>query len=211
MWRSRDSVRLARRSSVVAVVLTVSSAAATARAEERPFLFAQDAATTAPGHVDAQYRVTIGIMGAGAVRPIGAAGLGTPGSMHEVGAEVGLFSRLSLRLYGLGELGLRPGDAYATAGGELRVRVLGGATGPVQLTLGAGGFIIVRDPEEAALNLPRTYGTDDLPLVFTSRRFTTTGGVANQFQTATTAYGDYLLTNGVMNPSVTLPKQFVRL
>lgn len=80
-----------------------------------------------------------------------------------------------------------------------------------QLTLGAGGFIIVRDPEEAALNLPRTYGTDDVPLVFTSRRFTTTGGVANQFQTATTAYGDYLLTNGVTNPSVTLPKQFVRL
>lgn len=80
-----------------------------------------------------------------------------------------------------------------------------------QLTLGAGGFIIVRDAEEAALKLPRTYGTDDIPLVVTSRRFTTTAGVANQFQTSATAYGDYELTNGVMNASMTLPKQFVRL
>jgi bilirubin oxidase len=80
-----------------------------------------------------------------------------------------------------------------------------------QLTLGAGGFIIVKDAEEAALNLPRTYGTDDIPLMLTSRRFTTTNGVANQFQYTTTAYGDYMLTNGTMNAEVTLPKQYVRL
>ena len=80
-----------------------------------------------------------------------------------------------------------------------------------QLTLGAGGFIIVKDAEEAALNLPRTYGTDDIPLMLTSRRFTTTNGAANQFQYTTTAYGDYLLTNGTMNAEVTLPRQFVRL
>jgi bilirubin oxidase len=80
-----------------------------------------------------------------------------------------------------------------------------------QLTLGAGGFIIVQDEAEAALNLPRTYGTDDIPLVLTSRRFTTTNGVANQFQYTLTAYGDYLLTNGVMNAQVALPKQLVRL
>ena len=80
-----------------------------------------------------------------------------------------------------------------------------------QLTLGAGGFIIVQDDAQAALNLPRTYGTDDIPLILTSRRFTTTNGVANQFQYTLTAYGDYLLTNGVMDAQVTLPKQFVRL
>jgi len=34
-----------------------------------------------------------------------------------------------------------------------------------QLSFGAGGLIIVRDPEEAALPLPRTYGVDDIPLV----------------------------------------------
>jgi len=80
-----------------------------------------------------------------------------------------------------------------------------------QLTLGAGGFIIVQDDEEAALNLPRTYGTDDIPLMLTSRRFTTTNSVANQFQYAVTAYGDYMLTNGVMDAQVSLPKQLVRL
>jgi blue copper oxidase len=74
-----------------------------------------------------------------------------------------------------------------------------------QLTLGAGGFIIVQDDAEAALNLPRTYGTDDIPLILTSRRFTTSNGVANQFQYTLTAYGDYLLTNGVMDAQVTLP------
>ena len=111
-----------------------------AHAEERPFLFAQDATTTAPGTADAQYRFTIGVTTGGAVRPIGAAALGTPGSIHELGAEVGLLPRLSVRLYGLGELGLRSSDAYATAGTEVRVRVLGAANGPLQLTLGAGAL-----------------------------------------------------------------------
>ena len=40
-----------------------------------------------------------------------------------------------------------------------------------QLTYGAGGLIIIRDPVEAKLALPRTYGIDDIPLVLTSRRF----------------------------------------
>ena len=80
-----------------------------------------------------------------------------------------------------------------------------------QLTLGAGGFILVQDDAEAALNLPRTYGTDDIPLILTSRRFTTTNGVANQFQTTTTAYGDVMLTNGVLDAQVSLPRQLVRL
>jgi FtsP/CotA-like multicopper oxidase with cupredoxin domain len=51
------------------------------------------------------------------------------------------------------------------------------ATTQKQLTLGAGGFIIVRDAEEAALPLPRTYGVDDIPLTLTSRRFATVDGV----------------------------------
>lgn len=80
-----------------------------------------------------------------------------------------------------------------------------------QLTLGAGGLIIIRDAEEAALALPRTYGVDDIPLVLTSRRFNTTNGIANQFQFVRTAYGDYALANGTINAQVTLPKQFVRV
>ena len=34
-----------------------------------------------------------------------------------------------------------------------------------QVGKGAAGLIIVRDPEEAALDLPRTYGVDDIPSV----------------------------------------------
>lgn len=75
-----------------------------------------------------------------------------------------------------------------------------------QLTFGAGGLIIIRDPEEAALPLPRTYGVDDIPLVLTSRRFQDD----NQFDDSP-AYGDYLLTNGVMRAEVALPAQVVRL
>lgn len=75
------------------------------------------------------------------------------------------------------------------------------------ISKGIGGFIIVRDSAESALNLPRTYGKDDLPLVFTSRRI----DASNQFVVTNTAYGDYLLCNGVRNALVTLPKQWVRL
>lgn len=75
-----------------------------------------------------------------------------------------------------------------------------------QLSLGAGGLIIIKDPEEAALALPRTYGVDDIPLVLTSRKFTSTNVIDYS-----TAYGDYLLTNGTLNAQMNLPKQMVRL
>ncbi len=75
------------------------------------------------------------------------------------------------------------------------------------VTKGLGGLIIVRDPAEAALAIPRRYGIDDFPLVLTSRRYDTN----NQFQTVNTSYGDYMLSNGTPDAEVTLPKQFVRL
>ncbi len=76
-----------------------------------------------------------------------------------------------------------------------------------QMTKGLGGFIIVRDTQEAALALPRTYGIDDIPLALTSRKY----NADNSFITANTSYGDYMLTNGTPNAQVSLPKQFVRL
>ena len=75
-----------------------------------------------------------------------------------------------------------------------------------QVSRGAVGMIIIRDPQEAALALPRTYGVDDIPLALGSRRFTT-----NQIVTSNSAYGDTMLVNGVINPQVSLPKQYVRL
>ncbi|MBO0952357.1 multicopper oxidase family protein [Fibrella forsythiae] len=76
-----------------------------------------------------------------------------------------------------------------------------------QLTYGTGGLIIIKDPVESALALPRTYGEDDIPLILTSRSY----GTSNAFDLSARAYGDYQLTNGTSNAQISLPKQFVRL
>ena len=78
-----------------------------------------------------------------------------------------------------------------------------------QMTYGAGGLIIIRDPIEAKLALPRTYGVDDIPLVFTSRRFYANDQFS--FEGDNDKYGDYLLTNGTLDAQVSLPAQLVRL
>jgi FtsP/CotA-like multicopper oxidase with cupredoxin domain len=75
------------------------------------------------------------------------------------------------------------------------------------VTKGIGGFIIIRDAEEAALPLPRKYGVDDIPLVLTSRRFLSNNQMAAK---VIDNYGDVELVNGTRNPQVGLPKQVVR-
>jgi blue copper oxidase len=77
-----------------------------------------------------------------------------------------------------------------------------------QISKGVGGLIIVRDAQEATLNIPRKYGVDDFPIVLTSRRYNAT---TNQFVVQNVSYGDYMLTNGTPDAQVTLPKQMVRL
>ena len=74
-----------------------------------------------------------------------------------------------------------------------------------QLNAGIGGMIIIRDPIESALLLPRTYGVDDLPLALTDRRFNT----SNQIQDV--PYGDSMMVNGVIRPQTNVPAQVVRL
>ena len=78
-----------------------------------------------------------------------------------------------------------------------------------QLTLGAGGLIIIRDPVEAKLALPRAYGVDDLPLVLASRRFKSDQRFSHDGDND--KYGDYPLTNGTLDAQVKLPAQVVRL
>lgn len=73
-----------------------------------------------------------------------------------------------------------------------------------QITKGVGGLIIVRDPIESALDLPRAYGVDDIPLVITDRDFT----ASNQFSVV--PYGDSLLVNGTLRPQYTVPAQVLR-
>jgi FtsP/CotA-like multicopper oxidase with cupredoxin domain len=75
-----------------------------------------------------------------------------------------------------------------------------------QVTQGAAGFIIVRDNEEAQLDLPRTYGVDDFPIVIQSRAFD-----ANKQLVANTALDDVLLCNGTLDAALDVPAQIVRL
>jgi bilirubin oxidase len=81
-------------------------------------------------------------------------------------------------------------------------------TTQAQMTKGLGGFIIVKDPQEAALALPRTYGVDDIVLALTSRSYNAT---TNTFVSSTRIYGDYMLSNGTPNAQISLPKQYVRM
>lgn len=80
-----------------------------------------------------------------------------------------------------------------------------------QMTKGIGGFIIVKDPVESALALPRTYGVDDIVLALTSRSYNTTTNTFVSPPASTRVYGDYMLTNGTPSAQYTLPKQFVRM
>lgn len=74
-----------------------------------------------------------------------------------------------------------------------------------QATKGIAGMIIVKDDEESALDLPRTYGVDDFPLVVQDRRFLPNGNFS------VGAYGDSILVNGTPHPYLDVPAQVVRL
>lgn len=74
-----------------------------------------------------------------------------------------------------------------------------------QANLGVAGAIVVRDSVEAALDLPRSYGVDDLPVVIQDRRFAPNGNFVFA------AYGDSVLVNGTPHAYVECPAQVVRL
>jgi blue copper oxidase len=75
-----------------------------------------------------------------------------------------------------------------------------------QALRGAAGVIIVRDSAESTLNLPRTYGVDDFPIVVQSHEFDS----VNQINPRAMS-DSILLVNGTQNPYVNLPAQVVRL
>lgn len=74
-----------------------------------------------------------------------------------------------------------------------------------QATKGIAGMIIVRDEDEAALALPRSYGVDDFPVVIQDRRFLANGNMP------VAPYGDSILVNGTPRPYLECPAQVVRL
>jgi blue copper oxidase len=75
-----------------------------------------------------------------------------------------------------------------------------------QVVKGAAGLIIVRDPEETAMNLPRTYGVDDIPLVFQWKTFDSAKQIVEMDEV-----DNEVLVNGTINGTLHLPAQVVRL
>ncbi len=71
---------------------------------------------------------------------------------------------------------------------------------------GIAGMIIVRDADEAALNLPRTYGIDDIPLVLQTKDFD-----ANNQIVVHSNSDDVVMVNATLNPFKEVPAQMVRL
>jgi bilirubin oxidase len=71
---------------------------------------------------------------------------------------------------------------------------------------GIAGMIIIKDSQEAALDLPRTYGVDDIPLVVQTKHFDSNYQVVHL-----TNSDDVLMVNATINPYVDLPAQVVRL
>lgn len=74
-----------------------------------------------------------------------------------------------------------------------------------QANFGIAGFIIVRDEAEAQLDLPRTYGVDDIPVVIQDRKFTANGNFSFY------PFGDSVLVNGTPNAYLECPANVVRL
>lgn len=76
----------------------------------------------------------------------------------------------------------------------------------LQVARGVAGFFIIKDDAEAMLDLPRTYGVDDIPLAIQTKAF----DVLNQIAIATEM--DTLpMVNATVDPYVDLPAQVIRL
>ena len=79
-----------------------------------------------------------------------------------------------------------------------------GKTNP-QVTMGLAGMLIVKDAEEAALALPRTYGVDDFPLILQSKAFDANNQImVNSHEDST------FMINGTIDPYLDAPAQVVR-
>jgi bilirubin oxidase len=74
------------------------------------------------------------------------------------------------------------------------------------VSLGIAGLIIVQDAEEAALELPRTYGVDDFPVVIQTKDFDENNQIVHHSNS-----DDVLMVNATIDPLLEIPAQVVRL
>ena len=78
---------------------------------------------------------------------------------------------------------------------------------------GLAGFIIVEDSESIALDLPKTYGRDDIPLVLQDRFFDANYQLdytPSRMEIMRGYHGDIFLTNGTINPYLDVEAKEIR-
>ena len=76
---------------------------------------------------------------------------------------------------------------------------------------GLAGMFILDDADEAALDLPRAYGVDDVPLIVQDKRFHDGGGFDESDHRATGLLGDTVLVNGTFAPYLAVSTERIRL
>ncbi|MFC3070433.1 multicopper oxidase domain-containing protein [Phenylobacterium soli] len=83
-----------------------------------------------------------------------------------------------------------------------------------QVYFGMAGLVLIEDGSGARLDLPRTYGVDDLPLVLQDRLFDGNGDLiypANPMTVMQGARGNTIIVNGAIAPIARVPAGLVRL
>jgi FtsP/CotA-like multicopper oxidase with cupredoxin domain len=86
-----------------------------------------------------------------------------------------------------------------------------------QIYMGLTGILIIDDGSDARLDLPRTHGVDDLPIILQDRSIGSDGSIGydnNDLDALDIAYGargDTIVVNGAIAPTVKVPVGLVRL
>jgi cuproxidase len=83
-----------------------------------------------------------------------------------------------------------------------------------QVYMGLTGMIAVDDGTDGRLDLPRTYGVDDLPIILQDRSFDSDGSLVYELDSLAILYGgrgDTVIVNGVIAPFAKVPSGLVRL
>ncbi|TRZ58334.1 MAG: copper oxidase [Rhodocyclaceae bacterium] len=82
-----------------------------------------------------------------------------------------------------------------------------------QVYMGLAGLLMVEDAHTDFLDLPKTWGEDDIPLVIQDRRFRVDGSLAylsSMMDSFQGMLGDVFLVNGAVTPRVSLPAKELR-
>jgi len=88
-----------------------------------------------------------------------------------------------------------------------------GLTGK-QVYQGLAGLFLIEDSFSDSLDIPKTYGIDDIPLVIQDRRFFSNGQFAyvqSMHDIINGVVGDRMLVNGALQPTMKVPGGLVRL